>query len=322
MRPVIVAACAALSLVCSPAYAQYSRKSPVTEAVAKVQDGVVSLKVVKDGEYGSRNIQGTGIIVDERGYVITNHHVAAGAARITAQLADGTKLAARVQLTDIKHDLAILRLVTDKKLKALPFGPSSDLMKGESIITVGNPYGYDQTVTTGIVAGLGREITMPTGETLKGIIQTNAAINPGNSGGPLLNINGEVIGVVVALREGAQCIAFALNADTVKAWLARHLSAAKVSRIDHGIRTTEKLAEDAPCRSRVVVAAASCDAVKKGDVIVKVGKLPVTNGFDLERAMWGHKAGDRVEASVLRDGKLTKVSLPLTSAARDSLTSR
>ena len=285
-----------------------------------MRDGVVSLKVVKNGDYGRRNVMGTGIIVDERGYLITNHHVVVDAEAVEATLADGTKIAARVQLADVTHDLAILRLVSTRKFKALRLGPASDLMRGETIITVGNPFGYEQTVTTGIVAGLKRQIAMPSGEKLKGVIQTNAAINPGNSGGPLLNINGEVIGVVVALREGAQCIAFALNADMVKGWLAKNLSAAKVSRVAHGLRTTETVSATGKDRSRLVVASASCPAVRKGDVIVKVGKMAVTNGFDLERAVWGHKDGDRVEASVLRDGKLKKIELRLTATARPTLT--
>ena len=107
----------------------------------------------------------------------------------------------------------------------LPLAPVDDLMVGETVIAIGHPFGYTHTVSTGIISALGREITMPTGDVLTGLIQTNASINPGNSGGPLLNINGEFIGINVALREGAQNIAFAINAGTVKSFLQQHLSA-------------------------------------------------------------------------------------------------
>src|SRR5205085_2088984 len=124
-----------------------------------------------------------------------------------------------------RWDLAVLRIRSNKKLAALPLAPVDDLMVGETVIAVGHPFGYTNTVSVGIVSALGREITMPTGDVLNGLIQTNASINPGNSGGPLLNVNGEFIGVNVALREGAQGIAFAINTGTVKSFLRQHLSA-------------------------------------------------------------------------------------------------
>src|SRR5205814_1119156 len=114
-----------------------------------------------------------------------------------------------------------------------------DLMVGETVIAIGHPYGYQNTVTTGIVSALGREITMPNGETLTNLIQTSASINPGNSGGPLLNINGQLIGINVALRDGAQGIAFALNAETVKEVLRQRLSASRLSGVTTGLRCTE-----------------------------------------------------------------------------------
>jgi serine protease Do len=306
---------------------QYSRRTPLVEAYQKVADGVVALNVVKDGEWGAKNISGTGIIVDERGFVVTNHHVAADANKITATLADGTKVPARVHYVDVTHDLAIIRLVTTKKLKALSFGPSSDLMRCETVLVVGNPYGYEQTVTTGIVAGLNREITMPSGEKLKGIIQTSAAINPGNSGGPVININGQVVGVVVALRDGAQCLAFALPSDTVKKWLCKQLAADKVSKVSHGLTTREKVAaETGKDRNKLIVDAVEREgsrySVRKGDVIVKIGSVNVRNAFDLERAVWGHKAGEQLKVSVIRDGKVVPVIMKLAASGETRTASR
>jgi serine protease Do len=297
---------------------QYARRTPIVEAVEKTRHGIVTLRVTRSSEWGGKRggLVGTGVIVDERGYVITNHHVVADAKKITATLADKTTVEARIHTEDPKHDLAILRLVVKDKVKALTFGPGSDLMVGETVIAIGNPFGYTNSVSTGIISALDRKVSMPSGETLTDLIQTNASINPGNSGGPLVNINGELIGINVALRQDAQGIAFALNAETVKEVLSKHLSAVKVSKVGHGLVCTEKVAAEGAARQRVVVEKVSNSkaGVRKGDVLVKVGALPVQNRFDVERALWGYKAGDKVEAAVLRGGKLTTVSLTLSSA--------
>src|SRR5262249_33044819 len=149
------------------------------------------------------------------------------------------------------------------------------------------------TVSTGIISALGREITMPGGETLTNLIQTDASINPGNSGGPLFNINGELIGINVALREGAQGIAFALPAEMVQQVLSRHLSAAKVARVAHGLGCHEWIPdEEGLVRQQVVVdqvterSPAALAGLQRGDVILRVGDRPVANRFDVERAMW------------------------------------
>jgi serine protease Do len=297
--------------------AQYSRRTPIVEAVKKTRNGIVTIKVARPGEGGHKDVVGTGVIVDERGYVITNCHVVSGAERVTVQLADGTRVEGRVHTEDRRHDLAILKLTTGKKLQALGFAPGSDLLVGETVIAVGHPFGFTNTVSTGIISALGREITMPDGETLTNLIQTNASINPGNSGGPMLNINGELIGINVALREGAQGIAFALNADTVQKMLARHLSAGKMARLGHGLTCREVVQEGAPARQQVVIdrvaanSPAALAGLRRGDVLVKLGEWSVANRFDVERALWNCKAGDRVEASIARNGTLANVSLKL-----------
>jgi serine protease Do len=305
---------------CGQARAQFTRETPISLAYKKTKDAIVTVRVTRSSEWGSKRggIVGTGVIVDRRGYVITNHHVVCEASKITVTLSDKTTVEARVHTEVPKNDLAILRLVTDKDLKELSFGPGTDLMVGEMVIAIGNPFGYTETVSTGIISALGREITMPSGETLTNLIQTNASINPGNSGGPLLNVNGELIGINVALRHDAQGIAFALNAETVKEVLRKHLSAVKLSKIGHGLTVSEKVDSEGPVRQKVVVDDVSNTraSVKKGDVLVKVGRLPVKNRFDVERALWGYKAGDKVEAAVLRGGKPTTVSLTLTGAEK------
>jgi serine protease Do len=306
--------------------AQYARKTPIVEAVQKTRNGIVSVKVDRRGNWGRREVVGTGVVVDERGFVVTNCHVVSGSERVTVELADGRSLQARVHVEDTSHDLAILHLPEARKLQALTFGPASDLMVGETVIAVGHPFGYTNTVSTGIISALGREISMPSGANLTGLIQTNASINPGNSGGPLLNINGELIGLNVAVREGAQGIAFALNADTVKEVLSKHLSAGKLSHLQHGIRCRERVKAEAAVvpegRQQVVVEAvvdsspAAEAGLKSGDVIVRLGQRAVSNRFDLERALWGYKAGEEIEAAILRDGRPTRLAIKLAETER------
>jgi serine protease Do len=302
------------------ARAQYSRETPIVKAVRKTQAGIVCVKVEKKGAYGKKESVGTGVIVDERGYIVTNRHVITGADRVAVRLHDGTEAAGQTVMEDAKFDLAILRVQAGKKLTALPLGPASDLMLGETVIAIGHPFGYTDTVSTGIISALGREITLPSGEQLGGLIQTTTPINPGNSGGPLLNINGEVIGINVALREGAQGIAFALNADVVQQVLSRHLSAVKQAKVWHGLSCVEKVAPDGPARQHVVVqdlagANALQAGLKRGDQIVRIGTQPISNRFDVERALWERKAGDKVPLTVSRDGKVITLDLTLTRVA-------
>lgn len=297
--------------------AQHPRRTPIVEAVQKTRAAIVTVKVEKGGSWGRREIVGTGVVVDSRGYVVTNRHVVAGAERIMVHTADGDEYAAKIHTEDALHDLAILTLPGVKRLPELAFAPSSDLMVGETVIAVGHPFGYTNTVSTGIVSALGREVTMPSGETLTNLIQTDASINPGNSGGPLLNINGELVGINVALREGAQGIAFALPAEAVQRALAKHLSAGRVAKVVHGLSCHERVPEDGPVRQQVVVdrvaehSPAEKAGLQHGDTIVRIGDRPVANRFDVERSLWGLHAGDEVEARVVRDGQVLRASITL-----------
>jgi serine protease Do len=298
--------------------AQYLRKNAIVEAVNKTKDAVVTLKVHREPGHGKREIVGTGVVIDERGFLVTNYHVIKGAVAIEATLADKSSVTATVHATSARNDLAILKLPVKRKVKALPVASGADLMVGETIIAVGNPYGFDNTVSTGIVSALGREITGPTDEAMTGLIQHSASINPGNSGGPLLNINGELIGINVALREGAQGISFAINAETVKEVLSVQLSASKVSNVSHGLTVGEAAEAEGAGGQRVVVekvrSAGAKAGVRKGDVIVQVGDVAPRNRFDVERAFWGYKAGDTVRAVVVRDGKPTTLAITLAAA--------
>jgi serine protease Do len=302
-------------------HAQHDRRSPIVQAVQKTRAGIVTVKVEKGGSWGRREVVGTGVVVDGRGYIITNRHVITGAEKITVHTADGDDYPAKLYTEDPLHDLAVLSVTGARRLPELLFAPSADLMVGETVIAVGHPFGYTNTVSTGIVSALGREVTMPSGETLTNLIQTDASINPGNSGGPLFNVNGELIGINVALREGAQGIAFALPADTVQQALAKHLSAGRIARVAHGLVCGERVPEDGRVRQQVVIerslvsGPAARAGLQAGDVLVRLGERPVANRFDVERSLWGLRPGEAVEARVVRDGQTLRATITLGRSA-------
>jgi serine protease Do len=293
------------------AFAQpVERKNAIVAAVAKTKDSIVTIKTVKAS--GAKEVVGTGVIVDERGLIITNKHVVgSGKTTIIVCLAGGAELRGEVVAAEPRLDLAVVYIKAGKKLPELRLAATADLMVGEDVIAIGHPFGYVNTVSRGIVSALGREITLPSGDVLAGLIQTDASINPGNSGGPLLNINGELIGINVALRDGAQGIAFAINAGTVEQFLRKNYSSTKVSGVSHGLKTEVVIAETGD-RQRLQVLEGT-GGLKAGDQIVTVANKTVGNGFDLERAFWGKKAGEQVEVKVVRQGREMQATLTLTA---------
>jgi S1-C subfamily serine protease len=297
---------------------RFSRETPTVLAVRKTRDSIVSLKVQKSR--ARKETVGTGVIIDERGYIITNRHVVKDALAIRVFLFDGTYCSAELQFEDSGYDLAVVKISTKRKLRALRLGPASDVMVGEEVIAIGHPFGYTNTVSKGIVSAVGREIEMG-GITLTNLIQTTASINPGNSGGPLLNINGELIGINVALRSDAQNIAFALNADMVQQVLSRRLSASRRTGFYHGLDCRERVQLDGEARCLVVVhdvaegTPAAAAGLKEGDQIVRLGDLRVGNRFDIERALWDSHAGEKVTVSIIRGGRTVNLQMPLVREA-------
>jgi len=297
-----------------------NRHTWVVKAVRKTRDSVVTLKVTK--KTSRKETVGTGVIVDERGYVVTNRHVVNGAVEVKVVLTDNSSYAGEVDFEDGANDLAVVKFSAPHKLKALPLGPATDLMPGEPVIAIGHPFGYANTISTGIISALDREIEMPNGITLKGLIQTNAAINPGNSGGPLLNADGELIGINVALRSDAQNIAFALNADTVQQVLSRRLSASRKLGVYHGLDVREKVVEEGTDRARAIVhevadnTPAAAAGLKEGDQIVRLGEVRVTNRFDVERSLWDVRTGETVEVMILRSGREVRIPMKIDRETR------
>jgi serine protease Do len=313
-----------------PAREDNSRETPLVRAVQRARAAAVNIHTEKTtpvtdpayatpGRHGRKvNGMGTGIIIDERGYIVTNHHVVNGVDSLRVTLDTGNTYNAVVISEDPVRDLAILKIQASGPLSVMPLGTSSDLMLGETVFAIGNAFGYESTITVGIVSALHRDVEVNETQSYKNLIQTDAAINPGNSGGPLINLNGEVVGINVAIRAGAQKIGFAIPIDDARKIVADLLKIEYFDGTSHGL-----LARDVKAGSdrRMVVEAARvgspADAagLKPGDVVLKAGETNVVDSADFERALLGHGVGDEVHLTVKRDGKPQQVSLKLAPAS-------
>jgi serine protease Do len=309
-----------------------NRRSATVEAVQKVMPSVVSISSEKKAASPSRwpfsaeetqrpriSGMGTGVIIDGRGYILTNHHVVDKVQGILVQLQDGSSYPARVVQQDPEVDLAILKIEAGRPLQPITLGSSSDLMLGEDVITIGNAYGYENTVSTGIISALNRNVTLADDQVYRNLIQTDACINPGNSGGPLVNINGELIGINVAVRAGAQGIGFALPIDDVKQVATEMLSTRRLASTWHGIHA----AETQQGNTRAVVIAdiapgspAESAGFRQGDQLLKVGELNVATTLDIERGLLDLRPGQRTEVVIRRAGHEQALPLELKPLPR------
>lgn len=190
--------------------ASFARADDVAEVVKKAGPSTVQVKVPRPG---LKDLIGAGVVVRESGLIVTARHIIAASSSVNVVMWDESTLPGRVVWQDADTDLAIVQVEGwHQALRPNLVG----LQRGEAVITIGHPFGYTNSVCTGVVSALDREVRLPTGDILKGIIQISAPINPGNSGGPLLNSKGELIGLCVAIRSDAQGIAFAVNATEVE----------------------------------------------------------------------------------------------------------
>lgn len=271
------------------------------------------------------NGMGTGVIIDPRGYIVTNEHVVEDVNVIRIRLSNGGTHTARVLARNQENDLALLKIDVARPLPTMPLGTATDLMVGEKVIAIGNAYGYEHTVTTGIVSALKRDVTLNKEVSYKSLIQTDASINPGNSGGPLLNINGEMVGVNVAIRAGAQGISFAVPVDTMIRVAADMISIRKRKGTLHGLvcrDLVEPLPGTTPSQGEGTVRSLVVERVEPGgpaaraglqarDVLLQVGDLPIRCSLDLERALLDANANDHVPVKVRRQGGDQQVDLVL-----------
>lgn len=316
------------------------RHTPLVRAVRECQASVVNIHTEKNGvEDGDSRFftpkarkvtgMGTGIVVDERGYIVTNYHVIQDVDTITVTLHNGETLMARPVSFDRKQDMAIIQVKASEDLTVMSMGTSTDVQLAEQVFAVGNPFGYGHTVTAGIVSALGRDVEVDETQAYENLIQTDASINPGNSGGPLLNLLGEVIGINVAIRAGAQRIGFAIPIDDARRTVARLLSTERLNRVSHGVFANDvKTPEDQKLVVENVAtgSAAQKSGLKKGDTIRSVRGITIHDNADLERSLLDLPVGEQVKFDIERAGeKLTLdfvVGQGQTVAARQQTASR
>ena len=308
------------------------RRTAIVKAVENSAAAVVNIhghKTLKGGNddsgSGPRRVNGmgTGVVIDSRGYIVTNHHVIDGVGRIQVTLADQRTYTARMVAHDPSTDLAIIKISATKPLELINIGTSRDLLTAEDVIAMGNAYGYHHTVTRGIISALNRSVQVTETQHYHDLIQTDASINPGNSGGPLLNIDGEMIGINVAVRVGAQGIGFAIPVDKVMEVVGRLMSIERLEGTWHGIEGSTVRSKSG-ARGFVVRnvrkgSPASVAGIKSGDLLRRIDQVNVAFGVDIERALIGRDAGDTVDVAVHRDGQTEELQMTL---ARRSMTPR
>jgi S1-C subfamily serine protease len=287
----------------------YSRA--VTDAVDAVAGAIVKV----DTQHGSRRRAagtGSGFVFTPDGLVLTNAHVAEGAEKLMVTVPDGRSYAASTIGADPDTDLAVLKIsATD--LHVAPFGDSRRLRPGQIVIAIGNPFGFQHTVTAGVVSATGRSLRSQTGRLMTGLIQTDAALNPGNSGGPLVTTRGEVVGINTAVIMPAQGISFAVSAETARVVVPQLLSDGRVRRSYLGIA-----GQDVPLPRRLIrhhhlssgsgvlvvevaeKGPAANAGVAAGDLIVSFDGQAVERTDDLHRVLTGDRAGIPAPLGVLR----------------------
>jgi S1-C subfamily serine protease len=307
----------------------YSRA--VSTAVAQVRPSVVHIGVERVARRGkAQHGSGSGFIITPDGYLLTNSHVAAGATALHATLPDGRVVSGELVGDDADSDLAVVKVGADHLAHA-HLGDSSRLRVGQVAIAIGSPYGFQHTVTAGIISALGRSMRSATGHLLDNIIQTDAALNPGNSGGPLVDSSGTVIGVNTAVILPAQGICFAIASNTADRVAVALIREGRVRRAYLGISAQDlplprrvvrhfNLAHETGARVETVApdSPAALAGMRAGDIIVPLGETAITGVDDLQRVLTGGRIGEAVQASVLRrDQRLQLAVTPRESVPSD-----
>lgn len=292
---------------------------------------------------------GSGFILNDEGQILTNNHVVRGTAELSVTLSDHKKYKARILGTDPRNDLALIQIKANRKLPSLHLGESDNLQVGQKVLAIGNPFGFEGTLTTGVVSSLGRSLSSGEGPPLEDMIQTDAAINPGNSGGPLLDSHGNVIGINTAIYgqsgEGGQAgsigIGFAMPINRAKAMLDEYRSRGHIARPVLGVLRSVMVQGDIaealglPSQGGLLIQAvesgsAADEAGLKGptrrvivgnyplgiggDLIIAVDGKPIEKQDDVQRVLTRKRAGDLIVLTIWRNGRTQKVTVKLGSA--------
>jgi len=266
---------------------------------------------------------GSGFIWDERGHIVTNYHVVRGGERFSVSLSDGTTYDAALVGVEPRKDLALLRIETDAVLHPVKLADSHQLLVGQKVLAIGNPFGLDSTLTTGVISALGREIESIAGTRIEDVIQTDASINPGNSGGPLLDSHGRVIGITTAIvsTSGASAgIGFAVPAATIARLVPQLIQNGHVKWAGLGVQVlpdhiaarwgilgviVREVPPDSPA-AKAGMRSLQVDRLGNArgfDVITRVHGQPVTSLIDLVGVLEHHEPGDKVKVEFERDGE-------------------
>jgi putative serine protease PepD len=317
----------------------------------KVADGVVnitSIAVQMDFFFNVFPSQGSGSgsIIDTKGRILTNNHVVADAQKLEVTLADGSKWPAKLVGSDPDSDLAVIKIDAPKeKLKVIPMGDSKSLRIGQKVLAIGNPFGLERTLTTGIISSLGRTIRSEAGTLMEDIIQTDAAINPGNSGGPLLNSEGEIIGInsaIISPSGGSVGIGFAIPVNIAKKVVPELIAKGYVShswigasilsltpeiaqflkiKVERGAMISEVVRGGPADRAGLKggnqrVQVGNMIVIVGGDIVVKVDQHDVKTNDELIRYFREKKPGDTILLHVFRNGKFEGVEVTLGEKPR------
>src|SRR5436305_8891765 len=307
-----------------------ARRTPLVQAVERARASVVNInaqEVVKarasqdpfDVFFGGgrardqvRTSLGSGFVFDPAGYVLTNYHVVERGSRIQVSFEDGADYTAKVVGTDPGGDLAVLKIQADRKFPAMPLGGSSDLMLGEPVIAIGNPFGLNQSVSVGVVSALHRTVRAEN-RSYYDFIQTDASINPGNSGGPLINADGEVIGVCSAIYANAQGIGFAIPIERALRVARELVRSGELAASFWGFEASTAEGKPGAHVDSVESGSPAANAgLRRGDLIVSVERSPVRDADELRFLLHDVTVGGHVTLGVQRGSE--KLDLKLSPA--------
>jgi S1-C subfamily serine protease len=291
----------------------------VMSAAAAITPSVVNIDV----RHGEQRGSGSGFFFTPDGFLLTNSHVVAGATSVDVTLLDGSRFAASVVGDDPHTDLAVLRISAPTQ-SAARLGDSDAIRPGQLVVAVGNPYGFQCTVTAGVISALGRTMRAKSGRLIDNVVQTDAALNPGNSGGPLVNARGEVIGVNTAVILPAQGICFAIGINTATFVAARLIRDGRITRGYIGVAGQNVPLHrrvirfyDLPAGSGVLVVSvepnspAAAAGLQEGDILVAYGARSVTSVDDLHRILTDEHVGVASDVTIIRLAeRLTRSIVP------------
>lgn len=329
------------SVFCAEFFGSEDRVNWIVRADEKNRDAVVCIQGDKVDEFSgftkesgkSYNGMGTGIVIDQRGYIVTNYHVVEGIRKIQVMTYDRNQYIATLVARDPETDLAIIKIKADKPLKTITLGRSNDLMVGEYCMAIGNPYGYPFSVTCGLISGNERDVEVNDTLLYRFSVQTSTPINPGNSGGPLLNVDGEMIGINAAIRQGAECIAFAIPVDQVIEVAAKLIGELSERNAYLGLKIEafddeKSKSPSSERRTRILVdeieknSPAETAGFKEGDEIMMIGAFELKNKLDFSRALLELKSRDDLAFIVKRNDETLDLAATLASPRDMSLTAR